>query len=65
MSLGNLNVSKIEQFGKQTRADTSLRSVLSDLENLEYGINIFKNMKWEFGTQLQEPEQLKIIFQYI
>ena len=37
----NLSIVKIENVGK-TRADKSLRSVLSILGNLEYGINIFQ-----------------------
>ena len=45
------------KFVQTTRADKSLRSVLSDLGNLEYGINIFKKNEmniWCFPTQLEE-----------
>ena len=43
---------------EQTRAEKSLRSVLSDLENLEYEINIFQKImkwrSWKFSIQVKE-----------
>ena len=48
MCLELSNVREAKKLDKNTRAEQSLRSALWDFENLEYGINIFKNMKWAF-----------------
>ena len=48
---GNLIIFQIESVGKDA-CRKSLRSVLSDLENLEYGISIFKNAMANLHVQL-------------
>ena len=57
LALGDLANRESEMLEK-TRADKSLRSVVSILEDLEYGINIFQKKEmdiFDFSIQLKEP----------
>ena len=59
-----ISTSQKPESSRKTRADQSLRSVLSDHEDLEYGINIFKKHEMGilyFPTRLKELEHLKLI----
>ena len=52
---------------ENTRAGKSLRSVLSILENIEYGINISKKHEigiLDYSIQLKELQQLKVVFYF-
>ena len=49
----------------KTRAEQSLRSVLSDFENLEYWSNIFKKHEIDIlvcSIQRKELQQIKFVF---